>query len=86
MEDNLEIIKKAIKDPDCIYASVVPDRDVYFHKSIDATYGNDYYTKVIVEISNPHIAVGDIKTAFLSKNITGGIDKEQLKYEKRIAN
>ena len=76
VEDKLEMVKKAIIEPDIIYQSEnEPKRDVYFRE-----IEGGKCMKVIVEISAANF--GEVVTAFLRKGITGNIDTEIVKYVK----
>ena len=76
VEDKLEIVKTTITDRDIIYQSEDdPKRDVYF-----AEIENNKYMKVIVELTAPNF--GEVITAFPRKDISGNIDKTEVKYVK----
>lgn len=71
-------IKCSIESPDVIYKSTMPDSDVYFGKT-SATYP-EMYIKVPVALYGDN--TGEVRTAFLSRHISGGIDVKGLKYVK----
>ena len=74
-----EDIRGAIKHPNVIYqSSVYPSSDVYFAKS--SPQNTNLYVKVAVAIYSETMQ-GDVMTAFLSNNISGGIQLDGgLKY------
>ena len=76
MENNEKAVKDTIKNPDAVYESKeLPKREIYFKSSEFSTY--KALTKVIVEysqgIKNPGNIVGELVTAFPSKEERGGI-------------
>ena len=83
MEENEEAIKKAISEPDQIYESAEwPKRDVYFGKSAEATYGERFYTKVVVDTPDEYNEFGSVVSAWNQKSISGNINTGGLKYDK----
>lgn len=77
MENNENAVKDTIKDPDAVYESKdYPNREVYFKSSEFSSY-KGLLTKVVVEyspgIKNPQNIVGELVTAFPSKEEKGGI-------------
>ena len=76
--------KNTIEDPDIICPSTDYDnRHVYFSRHDGAEYNkHGFGTKVIVEIENPHIAVGDVITAIPAKTIGGTADASNPLYTK----
>jgi len=82
MKDNLDAVKDTIKSPYQIYQSLSdPKRDVFFGKSSVATYGEKFYTKVVVEQPKDSQSKGYVVTAFPSKEIKGNIDTGVMKYD-----
>ena len=79
-----ESAKNTIEDPDIICPAVEYDnRHVYFSRHDGAEYNkHGFGTKVIVEIENPHIAVGDVITAMSAKTIGGTADASNPLYKK----
>lgn len=70
-----EEIKDGIENPVVVYEGTAPDTDVYFSKTA-STYPN-LYLKVPVAT---YPEVGEVKTAFLQKRISGGIKDGGIKY------
>ena len=70
-----EEIKEGIEKPLVVYEGKEPDTDVYFSKSA-ATYPN-LFLKVPVAT---YPEIGEVKTAFLQRTISGGIKEGGIKY------
>lgn len=85
MENNVDAMIEAIGDPVYVYKSAEhpKSRDVFFGKSTVATYGESYYTKVIVEKPNEYNNEGEIVSAWPQPTISGGIEEGGLQYVKR---
>ena len=81
---SLDSTVNTIEDPDIICTSTDYDnRHVYFSKHDGAEYNKrGCGTKVIVEIENPHIAVGDVITAMYANTIGGTADASNPLYIK----
>lgn len=71
-------IKEAIESPDVIYRSLIPNCVVYFGKT--STLYPWFYLKVPTSIYED--GSGEVRTAFLSKHISGNIDERGLVYVK----
>ena len=74
MSENIEAVKDAVGNPMAVYQSAEwPNRDVYFGKSSQATYGNLLYTKVVVVTPDEYNEEGDVVSAWPQRNISGNI-------------
>lgn len=84
MKENREAVIDSIGDPIAIYSSEEwPEkRDVYFGKSNKATYGENLYTKVIVNKPTEYSEEGEVVSAWPQKNISGNISEGGLLYAK----
>ena len=84
MEGNEKAVENTVRDPELVRRDNDYDnRQVYFSKSAGADYEkNGFGTKVIVEVSNPSIPVGDVITACASRRIGGNGDDDQLLYKR----
>lgn len=84
MKGNEQAVENTVTSPDEVYKSAeYENRDVYFSKSAGASYeSKGFGTRVIVEIPNKDIRIGDIVTAFAAKNIGGNIDANDKLYPK----
>ena len=80
----LESVKNTIEDPDIICpARDYDNRHVYFSGHDGAEYNkHGFGTKVVVEHSNPNIAVADLVTAMPAKTIGGTADASNPLYKK----
>lgn len=85
MQKNDIAIKDAIEDPICIYKSAAypEQRDVFFGRSKSATYGDKFVTKVVVDRPNECNDEGEIVSAWPQKDISGGLQKDGLRYINR---
>lgn len=92
MSNNQNAVINTITDPDEIYLSNETgnndeERHVYYSKTSGAEYNNNgFMTRVIVELPNPNISVGDIVTAFPSKTKGGSVINDNKLYERAHKN
>ena len=79
MAKNEAAIVDTLKEPLYVYKSDKwGNRDVYFAKSQKATYGEKFYTKVVVE--NNKEKPNEVITAWPQPDIKGGIEEGGLKH------
>lgn len=83
MVKNIEAVQKAVEKPEEVYQSNEwPQRDVYFGRCTEATYGDKLFTKVIVEVSDDPTQTAYVVSAWPQKDIKGNISQGGLKYVK----
>lgn len=70
-------MEEAIKDPEAIYESNLPDAEVYFCRS-SSLYPKMYLSVAVATYEDGN--VGDIMTAHLTKHISGNINEGGLLY------
>lgn len=84
MEANKEAIKDTLEKPLCIYNSNQwTNRQIYFGKTDKATYGDKFYTKVVVEMPDTNETEGRLISAWPQKDIKGNVDERRLLYVDR---
>lgn len=81
MKENLQSVQMTVKDPDVVYlSSQWENRDIYFKRCVQATYGGILYTKVVVEKPDIKDEHGYVVTSWPNKGISGNIKEGGLLY------
>ncbi|CDA90809.1 unknown [Firmicutes bacterium CAG:238] len=84
MEKNVDALRDAVEDLIYIFESCdYPEsRQIFFGRSSTATYGEKFFTKVVVEMPDEYNEKGEIVSAWPEKKIKGGISIGGLRYVK----
>jgi len=83
MTNNLEAVRVTVIEPEVIYRSNQwENRDIYFKRCSNATYGDKLYTKVVIQRPGLNDDSGWVVSAWPQPGIKGNISEGGLIYVK----